>query len=580
LNGCNEKDSKQRKWAIWDLSRASRVAEPPSYLGAISAEGIAQFSTETLPPEMFVSLSSHGLKRYLRYWEKWSSRSNITFDKRLIDPVFDIRTGDTFVVKCHCLASSSGSDDASLPYELIVADRATDIWALGALIFSFCAEHSLFHHDARSGRLAEYGPVCNWEAASIIYESVSDPLVQDLLLKVLANREERRKLNITDILSHPFFTDTKEPSIKARKISDHQGAESAAHKRVLYQKLHDTSEKQWLDEKSVSIQLWDFDLLEKFHASPSEIVKTMMPRRTDFLIPCSFVALPFDLRTTAGSVRLAKMEQIGEAFLHLSKACFFASMLKKLVTSGESSTHRRKLASSNVLQKLSSTMTDFDDVQRDLADLAAKYVESFRHDPVSVAIKLVQQRIESVLALFESGLYLYCVDEFAFTLCTMASSPIGVAENKRDSIIYSGVLFMHLFLLYARGVFRNLDGFASLLYPSASGSIPHSWTEASRGLTHALDAQAFIVELSILQRAMSEMHSTRHHIGDDDLGNMHDFLVEADPRRELGGLRRVLAANTCLWTCSEGVEKIQDVANSVTFHDALRRTRQHVDGTE
>jgi hypothetical protein len=577
LSGCNEKDSKQRKWAIWDLSRACRIAEPKSYLGAISAGGIAQFSTETLPPEMFVSLSSHELKRYLQYWKTWSSRSSITFDRSLIDPIVDVRTGDTFAVKCHFLASLSGKDDSSLPYDLIVADRATDIWALGVLIFLLCGERSLFHRDERSGRLAEYGPVCQWEAASAIYESISNPLVQDLLLKMLASRDERCKLTMTDILTHPFFTDTRKDSMKAKKICDHQRAESAAHKRVLYQRLHDTSEKLWLDEKSISVQLWDFDLLEKFHASPSEIVKLMMPRKSDFLIPCSFVLLPFDLRVTSDSVRLAKMEQIGEAFLHLSKACFFASKLKQLVTASESAAHERKLASLDVVQELRATMPDFDDVQMGLADLAAIYVESFRHDPVSISIKLVQKKIESVFALFEPGIYLYLVDEFAFTLCT--KSPIGVSENKRDSVLYSGVLFMYLTLLYARGVFGNLDGFASLLHLSASASIPHSWTIASRGLSHSLDAKNFIAELSILQRAMSEMHPTRHHIGDDDLRNMQDFLVEADQRRELGGLRRVLAANTCLWTNAEGVKKIQDIAKSVTFYDALRRTR-HVTGTE
>jgi hypothetical protein len=211
-----------------------------------------------------------------------------------------------------------------------------------------------------------------------------------------------------------------------------------------------------------------------------------------------------------------------------------------------------------------------------MVELAARHVEAFRDNPMAIATKLVQQSVRRVLSCFDDNkVFLYLVDEFNGVPVVRGYGdglfPIEVSEEDRDEILQRGILLMHLSCMYVRGVEQGISGLVKLIFEAADPHVPPSWIEASKGLKHNLDEVAIANELRMLQDALSEMFSTRHHIHDDDLAVIRDYLSEVDPTRSVANMRRVTAGGACLWTTVSGAEEIESATQSFTFRDALKQ---------
>ena len=566
-----------RQWSLIDMSCALRFSEGSQYLGGVNLQGLAQFKTECLPPEMFVKLSPAQLKRYRKYWSSVENRFGVTIEKAIIEPVVDVATGETFVVKCHFmpLMTTDKSNDL-LPYQLVPASPCADIWALGQLLFLLCTGQTVFQVAPRDGRLVRYGEICDWDAAPVIFEHVSDPLAQDVLLMLLSPYEVRRQVTIESVLSHPFFNSSSNTAAETNKIKEKRKVATAAHRRLLDTKMHDESEKKWLEKRSTTIQCWDFALLERIYLSPSSMAHCLTARKVSSRLPCSFVLLPFNLSETIPSVETVEItERLGMEMLQLSKVCYFTSVVKQVTSASGSTATPRKWSSSELLQAMDLSSLEFGVIQSEMAGMAAKHVEAFRHDPMAVALKMVQNRLNNVLACFEDRtVFLYFVDEFACSPVTNQCSPLRLNDEWRDKVLISGVLFMHLCSLYVRGVSKSLSGFAKLLYQTDDVAVPASWESAASGLLHELNEGAFICEIKLLQEALSEMYPSHHRMGDDDLDVLRDFLSDVDPQSHWGGLQMVLVAEACIWTTTDGSSKLKELSKSITFQDVLRQRRE------
>ena len=556
------------------LSLAVLNMENRQYLGGVNLQGLAQFKTETLPPEMFVKLTAFELKKYLFYWSSVEKRFGVVIDKTFIKPNMDIDTGEAFVPRCHFIPLQVDESHEILPYKLLPASPTADLWALGQLLFFLLSGHSLMQVFLRDGRLVQFRYVSNWDPAPLIYEHISDPLAQDLLLKLLGSHDARSHMSAAKVLVHPYLDCSSENHALSKKISDELKHATAANARRLEKKRFDDSETLWSAARSVQIKCWDFAVLERIHLSPSELVHSMSTRSRTLRVPCSFILLPFDSNSPIHSIEaIGLTERLGREMLQLSKACYFTSVMKQATSNGESE-HSRKWSSTEMLRVLDLSSSEFGDIQSQMAEIAATHVEVFRHDPMAIAIKMVQEKLKRVLAVFEEQpLFLHLVDEF---YCTPVADcePIQVLGEWRTKILSSGFLFMHLCALYARGVSRSLEGLAKLLYRTDGCLVPPSWKVAASGLVHELNEIAFYNEISLLQDALSEMFSTPYRIGDDTLDIIGDFLMEVDPKRHWGGLQLVLAAEACIWTTKEGVNELKELSANTSFKENLRQRRE------
>ena len=175
------------------------------YVGGVTLQGFAQFKTETLPPEMFVKLNAFELKKYLFYWTSVESRFGVVINRKLIEPFVDVETGDAFVPRCHFIPLSIDESHEILPYKLLPASPSTDLWALGHLLFLLLSGHPLTAVFPRDGQLVSYKDICQWDPVPMVYEHISNPLAQDLLLKLLGSQDSRSLMTVKTVLGHPFL---------------------------------------------------------------------------------------------------------------------------------------------------------------------------------------------------------------------------------------------------------------------------------------------------------------------------------------------------------------------------------------
>jgi hypothetical protein len=582
------------RWLLTDLAYSSSFKTKTHHIGKITRQGFAHFSTGSLPPEAFVKLSPANLKTYHKYWRA-VARLGIQVDKAAIEPMVDFETGETYAVRCYFDPQELSSTDATellpLPYETLPASESIDLWGLGQILFNLCAGRPLFPVSSRDGQLLDYADISNWNAdmaASLIYKHVTDSLAQDILLRILSPSEERKTLTLDMVAGHPFFSEDDPTASWVLQIVQKRKQETAAHARLLQNKASEVSDQAWLAERTVSINCFDFDLQTRIHLSPTEIIRGMMGRKTAIATPCSFVLLPYNLcrnkdslltPSTRKDVEMA--ERMGAELLGLSKVCYFANAMKEAIGSvKESKAHM--WSSTEVLRVLNLSPDDFGDVQSEMVELAARHVEAFRDNPIAIATKLVQQRVRRIFSCFDDNkVFLYIVDEFNGVPVVRGGYgdglfPIEVSEEYRDEILQRGILLMHLCCMYVRGVERGISGLVRLIFEAADPHVPPSWIQASEGLKHNLDEVAIVNELRMLQEALSEMFYTRHHIYEDDLATIRDYLSEIDPTRSVANMRRVTAGGACLWTTVSGAEEMESAAQSFSFGDALKQ-RSEVD---
>jgi len=574
-------------WSLNDFSCGARLRNKvPEFLGKIGSQGYPLFSTGTLPPEMFAELSAVELKAYNNYWKAVERTFGISIEKSAIEPAIDSKTGKAYVVRCFFDPSGSSSEECSLPplpYELVEVCESVDMWAFGQMLFTLCTGHQVSPTNIRSGQLMDYSAVCRWDveaAAEIVFEHVSDHLAQDLILRLLSPYSERQTMTMQSIMEHPFFLDPVMSLSLSKSIAEQRKLDAASHKRRIQNRFEEESEKAWLDSKTVSFHCWDFDVLERIHCSPTEIMKRVTDRRIDTFFPCSMIVLPYKLSQNKSSVLGWKAEQLGASLIGLSKACYFASRVQQAMSTSDQSWH--KWAASEILAALDLSSTNFGDLQNEMSDLAAKHIVSFRNDPMKVAIMLVRQRIDRLISTFEDDkLFLYLIDERTCSPILegqQSLSPIEIPKERRDELLQRGVLFTHLSFLYARGVSKSLAGLVTLICKVTNPLVPELWAEVAEGLTHELNVDAIATELQMLRDALSGKDSTSDssstkYLASDYLSFMREFFLEMDPKRNLADLCRVEASGACLWTTAEGAEELKRSTENFTFQDALRQKR-------
>lgn len=580
-------ETARRSWAVSDLSTATRSQNETAFMGTISDNGSAQFKTGLLPPEMFVKLSAAEARIYQTYWEMVERVYKVKVDKKVVEPFVNLQTGATYVLRCHFVPSNERQLDVALPelpYQLVAARESTDVWCFGLILFTLCSGgRPLFPSNLKTGHLLDYESIVGWnheKAAAQIYEHVEDPIAQDLLLHLLAPFEARAELTMEIVLSHPFFNRGGDASKLLGKMIDKRQHESAAYDRQRQKVVSEKSEDNWLDTRTTTVECWNFDLLRKFNFSSTEIVSKLLDQRAGALsMPCNLILLPYKLSAKNKKAKLApttkkdveRAERMGVLLLSLGKACFFACQMKGVI---EKSTEKQWTAS-KLLEDLDLPDGDFETVKKDFMKIAAAQIEAFRSNPVSALLKLIERRITEIRKFFkEAGkAFLYLVDEYAGVPVVGASCapyPLAVADSIIDKFLVRTLPFMHIAVIYARGVSGGVSGLVRLIFEAAYPHVPPSWASAATGIPHVLDESLFINEVSMLREALALLYSTKTGYLADDLRFVRDSCLKIDTRGTFAGMQRVVSSGSSLWTTKEGAAEIQESCKAFGFKEALQ----------
>lgn len=582
-----EVEEGRKHWALTNLSGACRLQDRNSYMGKVSSQGLAEFYSASLPPEMFVKLDQDELRQYMAYWDAVVKQNGASIDRSVVEPVVDFHTGASYVMRCHFVPKDDHTEDSkselpALPYKLFPARESADVWAFGQLLFMLCSSgRPLFPTNARTGHLLNYKEICDWNtqsAEAMIYEYVDNPLAQDILLRLLSPYEKRSSLTMETVLAHPFFSDVEESSSSAKTIIGKRQNASAAFSRWLDNNVIEKSEEGWMKDRTISVACWDFDFQTRIHLTPTALIPEFLSRRLDHVgMPCSFITLPYKLvRNKKGVLTppskrdVERAERLGLRMLELSKACHFVNVMKK-VTLNTDTERPRSWSSTNLLESMNASKEDFSDLQSRIAELASLHVEEFRSDPVSVGLKLIHEHIKNFLACYDdaSKVLLYLVDEYQgvpVVSPTSAPFPYPVDASSRAEVAIRGLPFMYMCARYSRAIAGGVPGFVKLIFEAASPHVPPSWQPVCKGLDNSLNHESISEDMQILCDALSAFSNFSL---DDNFDFMQKYIADVDPRRMYAGLSRVSSGEASVWTGGDGVRKIQEAARGFGFKEAI-----------
>lgn len=576
-----ENDEQRARWTLTELSSTCRQSSD-SYMAGIAASGVANFSSGNFPPELFTRLTPGELGIYNHYWKTVESDNKISIDRNVISPQIDAATGESYVLKCYYMGNDT-SDLPPLPYLLVPARETADIWSFGRALFMLCSSgHPLFPTNIKTGHLLAYDQVANWDhekARAMVFKYVSDPLAQDLLLHLLATYEDRSALQMETVLIHPFFTQkANDPTTEKmlKRIIEQRSTESRMYMRS--QEVKDTQQagEQWLSGITKTVVCWDLDFQVKMQLSPSNLVKLECSTGRPIAdMPLSLLLLPYKLlRGKSGKLTpstkkdVERAERMGIQLLALSKACRFAGLMGQVVADSEDN-GAHKWSSSEVSAAMALSSDEFKVLEEEMVALAAREVELFRDDPMSIARRLVQERIKELRACFDESQkgYLYLVDEYEGVPIVELDTPYPhEATDKISQLFLHALPLMHMSTLYMRGIAGSVTGLVKLIFEAAYPHIPPSWAAASAGLEHILDEERMTQEVKLLRRAIADLYGSSR--GNDDLQFLQGYLQTFDPLNTYSNLKRVSNGESSMWTSQQGMDKIDHLAKESSIEKA------------
>ena len=587
-----------RPWVLSDCVGSAFTGDSLSNtLGRVSQKGNLLTTQMTAPPDHLVKATPAQLRHYRKYWTIVQKQAGITLDKRIEEPYVNPMTGETYFFRFHYQNSNDDLHLPQPPYSLHYASTSADLWAFGLLIFEIFAGRPLIPYDEKSASLLDYSILANWDerkAKALIYDYVKDPLAQDLLILLLAKEETRKSLQVKDVLKHPLFLPPGTKSPEADAIVDRRRMDTAAHKRSLQYLLEKTSEKEWLESRSISLNCWDAVILEKFLVTPTDIVKHLSGSKSSIALPCTNLLLPYclvpdnkGLLRPKDEMHVEKAERLGAALLQLSKACRCGAILRRKVREMPAQT---KWTSSTFFELLSDSY--FDDIKDDLSEMASSLVESFRDDPLSIVTKLIQDRIIDILSFYaddDMDVYFYLVDEYR--CLPLVDTPIilkATSDDMRSEVILCSILSMQMTALYSLHQMENAEGLMQLLNESGKKEIPDSWSRALplRPIKNALDA--IVQDLLVLQEAFSSLEVSHESSGSTHRRSLHPdgdlrvlrYLIE-DRLSDWGELYRVAVPDgdnndCCLWTKGEVADSLRQRSKQSSWRQWVSQQRGQV----
>ncbi|ETV77916.1 serine/threonine protein kinase [Aphanomyces astaci] len=295
-----------------DLDAATRVGDD---IGS-------KFSSGILPPEMFVQVTSPTeVDTYETYWKH--------ADRVEWWPKVQPRGHGGWVVR------SFRGRAKNVPYQLVKASPAIDMWAFGCMLFQLYSEAELVPTDRNQDADDDaMDRAATWTADALgrrIRSKVSNGLAADLIQRLLVVEPENR-MGVRQVLDHAYFHGTDDASVLGIKLDQLQ-VQVARGFNAIGTKLDTVVD---LTKENVN----------QLATAKRDLMRGIF-QATEVTVPTSFVLLPFNLVVhdphdeTAEDVMvktasfLQRVVDMGDKFMQAAKANKAIGATVRLVAPGD-----------------------------------------------------------------------------------------------------------------------------------------------------------------------------------------------------------------------------------------------------
>jgi serine/threonine protein kinase len=475
----------------------------------IDSFACSKFSSSILPPEMFCELVSEEEERKVeQYWSSITDAAMIDL-RRKVEPK---KSGSgVYCVKAYY--SGAGPSLKDLPYELVRATPQLDIWSFGVVLYMLCAREFPLS-VSRDGDLV--GPldmktVATWKQADIqlliCQKFKSDPVLADLLLKLLHPDPGKRLQSVCEVLLHPYFM---------LPINRHVNGD-------LIKEMNDRTKRIEEDgKKNLQLSLE----IKKITTEVNRIsIKTLSQiRRTERVL----------LR---GQFEAADVT-VPSSFVIVNTILQPSNPINSSVpsTSSTSAPHR-------FLEKL------------------CKVGMAILPGPESLTDAMTE-------LLIDEKFYLYLLDERTMMPVVVEGDKVYPIKITTPAEFVPKMLPLMKVGLKAAAALNGVSGIARLLgYPLPC--IPEEYMEMANKAVGKFDNKSSVAEFDTIQSCLDSKPQENGSNGERanesargaPLRELARFLLQHDPKRTYSGLRRVATPlGDCCWTTDEGVAAIRDSA--------------------
>ncbi|KAF0697593.1 Aste57867_11731 [Aphanomyces stellatus] len=285
----------QNELKLIDFDAAVRVGQP---LGAKYSSGI-------LPPEMFESLENDDdIARHKTYW----GRDDLFTRKKA--PV-----KSSYVVKAY----RDGHDVRDLPYSLVNATTAVDMWSFGCMVFQMLSGQELVPTDINQNVLRQR-----------IKTFIPSEEAQDLVMRLLVV-DPTTRLSATDALNHPYFTGIRDTRAMIAKLEEMKQTQAKICSQVAEVAESEMLRGRLLEKSSETLETATLEL--------ERDVASVLLEANDVVVPTSFVVLPCKTLTgdsvdaTKVTSFMAHLWNTGK-MLQAAKGSSVSALVSKLTADG------------------------------------------------------------------------------------------------------------------------------------------------------------------------------------------------------------------------------------------------------
>ena len=472
----------------------------------------SKFSSGVLPPEMFHKLANAEEERKLEvYWSSFPSDAAMTELRKKVNPKKS-KSG-AFCVKAYY--GGDGAAPENLPYKLVAATPQLDIWSFGIMLYTLSACEVPFN-VSRDGDLVGANDMktvvtMNRESNQllILRKFESDPVLADLLLKLLEPDSTKRLQSMVEVLLHPYFLHPQERgdgNLMIKEMNDRTKRMEQVGKETLMS----------IEKVTVNVERFAFATLAQIQKTEQVLLRGMF-EAADVIVPSSFVIVNQKLQPDTPDL--------------------------KLITDGE--TERK--SSLRFVKKLS------------VIGSALSVLVAVGEGKVTVNVALKE-------FLTNETFYLYLVDEQTMKPVVPTEKGIYPIQITTPAVFIPKVLPLMKVAMKAAQLLNGAAGIARLLgYPVPL--IDKAFMDMASKAVGDLHNKSSVEEFDMLQKcldsdstgAAESAERRTESVRGAPLRELARFLLEYDPDCTFSGLRRVSTPlGDCCWTTDAGVAALRD----------------------